>query len=174
MDATQRFFARSAQSARKQKATKKNYEFSTRARHWHWYQVYRNRIALGLEKCRNPDGTCTRTDLEFDHVVPWLLGGKTHFGNATILCHGCNNAKRDNYGGKWAGMISLKEEERRAPEDQRWSLCWEIQPVPDAPPAPEPAEAKPTRRSTRARLRMTTKIDAGALKALRDQLEQGR
>jgi len=65
----------------------------------HWVRVYRARIALFLERCRNcgtlPGQKGLKDILTLDHLVPRARGGTHAMSNATILCRGCNLRKAD-------------------------------------------------------------------------------
>ncbi len=112
-------------------------------KHAHWVRVYRARIRLGLEKCRqcrcrNEWGTGRQ--LTLDHIHPRSRGGNSLMDNATILCADCNNRKSD---GPARYRISLRAEELAAKRPQRWSE----RPVPEVPYGPwdEPGSRQPPR-----------------------------
>lgn len=109
----------------------------------HWVRVYRARIRLGLERCRqcrcvNEWGTGRQ--LTLDHIHPRARGGTSLMQNATILCADENNKKSD---GPARIRVSLWLEELRAPRRERWSRF----PVPPVPPGPwdEPGSRQPPR-----------------------------
>lgn len=87
-----------------------------RARRTHWGKTYRKRIADGLEFCRKC--AIVSTDLTFDHIIPYVMGGRLKFDNTTILCRPCNERKgcKTNW-----DLISFLEEETNAPIGRRWA-----------------------------------------------------
>lgn len=127
--------------------------FSSWDKNAHWVRVYRARIRLGLETCRecgvfNVWGT--ERQLTLDHIHPRCKGGPSLMENATILCLRCNNEKGD---GPARVRTSLKLEELRAPRKYRWSQ----QPVPVVPDGPwglpqPPRSPKGRRRALEAAL----------------------
>lgn len=86
------------------------------ARKMLWWQVYRQRIRDGKERCRHC-GVC-RTDLTFDHLRPAAHGASLRFDNATILCEPHNLLKDDQ---RWPHLVSLAKEEAAAPPERRWA-----------------------------------------------------
>jgi HNH endonuclease len=109
----------------------------------HWVRVYRARIRLGLEFCR--DCLCenvwgTGQQLTLDHIHPRARGGPSLMENATILCADGNNRKGD---GPARVSVSLAAEERAVPHRLRWSK----HPVPAVPRGPwdEPGSHQPPR-----------------------------
>lgn len=127
-----------------------------------WYQRYRNRIRLGLEHCRG----CGKRSryLTFDHVVPWILGGRTVLENATILCSPCNVRKGNQVGGEWARLVSLTTEESR-PGAERWSRTWVIQEV-------KAVKKKSRRKRFSSVSPLRTKIDPAVVESLRERVKE--
>ncbi|MGH7609328.1 MAG: HNH endonuclease [Candidatus Dormibacteria bacterium] len=52
---------------------------------------------LKLAVFQRDGGVCTRCgstfDLQYDHILPFALGGATTVGNLQLLCSPCNQAK---------------------------------------------------------------------------------
>lgn len=89
-----------------------------------WFRTYRQRIADGLERCRGCGrGEDPRNWLTFDHLVPKARGRTLTLDNATILCEDCQHDKADQL---WPHLVSLADEEARAPREQRWSLLAQV------------------------------------------------
>jgi hypothetical protein len=85
-----------------------------------WSRIYRNRMDLGLEHCRQCH---TNRDLTFDHIRPRSLRGSGRsMSNLTILCFSCNT-RRGNRPARV--LVSLADEEAAAPPERRWSQLGE-------------------------------------------------
>ena len=120
--------------------------FSSWDKNAHWVRVYRARIRLGLEACRQcgvVNDWGTERQLTLDHIYPRSKGGPSLMENATILCLRCNNAKGD---GRALVTMSLAVEELRAPRKYRWSQQ-RVPEVPDGPwGLPQPPRSPKARR----------------------------
>jgi hypothetical protein len=46
--------------------------------------------------CRVCQKNVPDDEIEFDHIIPYSLGGPTHAENIRLLCRGCNRKKKDS------------------------------------------------------------------------------
>lgn len=80
-----------------------------------WMLAYRQRMAAGLEDCRQ----CHRRDnLTFGHIISNADGGRMLIRNVTILCRPCNDRMASQSA---PHLTSLAQEEQARPPEQRWA-----------------------------------------------------
>lgn len=56
----------------------------------------------------NGFGYITLEDLNFDHIIPWRVGGTNEISNFQILCPSCNHKKRYEDRKTWKVLYSKK------------------------------------------------------------------
>lgn len=71
-----------------------------------WTTYYRQRMNIGIERCRN--GDCVRNATTFGHLRPRSRGGMFTMKNITLLCSECNQLQGDDV---WPHLVPLSHED---------------------------------------------------------------
>lgn len=71
-----------------------------------WTTYYRQRMNIGIERCRN--GDCTRNATTFGHLKPRSRRGRFTMKNITLLCQECNRLQGDQV---WSHLVPLSHED---------------------------------------------------------------
>jgi 5-methylcytosine-specific restriction endonuclease McrA len=57
-------------------------------------------------RCANPNCMAVGVRLEIDHIMPVSRGGSSDPHNLQLLCHDCNDRKRDKHPDEWRKLIA--------------------------------------------------------------------
>ena len=71
-----------------------------------WTTYYRQRMTIGIERCRN--GDCIRNATTFGHLKPRSRKGRFTMKNITLLCEECNQLQGDQV---WPHLVPLTHED---------------------------------------------------------------